>query len=95
MTPEQTSGGKADQTVNQHFDVQVYDEFVIKGNTGVLRCQIPSFVKEYVTVTSWIRDDGLVIHADSDFGECTSRMVTSSHSPGSEVHPTCHHRAVT
>ncbi|XP_077518347.1 cell adhesion molecule Dscam1-like isoform X2 [Amblyomma americanum] len=54
--------------VNQEFDVQVYDEFVIKGNTGVLRCQIPSFVKEYVTVTSWVRDDGLVIHADSDAG---------------------------
>ncbi|CAN7984994.1 unnamed protein product, partial [Ixodes hexagonus] len=55
-------------SVNQHFDVQVYDEFVIKGNTGVLRCQIPSFVKEYVTVTSWIRDDGFVVHADSDSG---------------------------
>ncbi|KAL3194739.1 hypothetical protein MRX96_045945 [Rhipicephalus microplus] len=52
--------------VNQEFDVQVYDEFVIKGNTGVLRCQIPSFVKEYVSVTSWVRDDGLVIHADTD-----------------------------
>ncbi|XP_075546074.1 cell adhesion molecule Dscam1-like [Dermacentor variabilis] len=54
--------------VNQEFDVQVYDEFVIKGNTGVLRCQIPSFVKEYVTVTSWVRDDGLVVHADTDSG---------------------------
>ncbi|XP_070392553.1 cell adhesion molecule Dscam1-like [Dermacentor albipictus] len=54
--------------VNQEFDVQVYDEFVIKGNTGVLRCQIPSYVKEYVTVTSWVRDDGLVVHADSDSG---------------------------
>ncbi|KAL1467326.1 hypothetical protein MTO96_026209 [Rhipicephalus appendiculatus] len=52
--------------VNQEFDVQVYDEFVIKGNTGVLRCQIPTFVKEYVTVTSWVRDDGLIIHADTD-----------------------------
>ncbi|KAL1479344.1 hypothetical protein MTO96_051923 [Rhipicephalus appendiculatus] len=55
--------------VNQEFDVQVYDEFVIKGNTGVLRCQIPSYVKEYVTVTSWVRDDGLVVHADSDSGK--------------------------
>ncbi|XP_064480163.1 cell adhesion molecule Dscam1-like [Ornithodoros turicata] len=55
-------------SVMQHFEAQVYDEFVIKGNTGVLRCQIPSFVKEYVTVTSWIRDDGLVIHADADTG---------------------------
>ncbi|XP_075741847.1 cell adhesion molecule Dscam1-like [Rhipicephalus microplus] len=60
------SGDVHVRAVNQEFDVQVYDEFVIKGNTGVLRCQIPSFVKEYVSVTSWVRDDGLVIHADTN-----------------------------
>uniref|UniRef100_T1JAL8 Down syndrome cell adhesion molecule-like protein Dscam2 n=1 Tax=Strigamia maritima TaxID=126957 RepID=T1JAL8_STRMM len=42
--------------VMQLYEVQVYDEFVITGNTGVLRCHIPSFVTDYVSVTSWFHD---------------------------------------
>lgn len=43
------------------FDARVYDEFVIRGNIGVLRCSIPSQVRDYVKVISWKRDDGLII----------------------------------
>nr|XP_042900815.1 Down syndrome cell adhesion molecule-like protein Dscam2 [Parasteatoda tepidariorum] len=47
--------------VKQYYEVQVYDEYVIRGNTAVLTCHVPSFVKDYVTVTSWIRDDVLTV----------------------------------
>ncbi|XP_015428966.1 PREDICTED: Down syndrome cell adhesion molecule-like protein Dscam2 [Dufourea novaeangliae] len=42
--------------VRQKYQVQVRDLYVPEGNTGVLRCEIPTFVKEYVAVTSWVRD---------------------------------------
>ncbi|XP_048270397.1 Down syndrome cell adhesion molecule-like protein Dscam2 isoform X5 [Bombus terrestris] len=42
--------------VRQKYEVQVRDVYVLPGNTGVLRCDIPTFVKEYVAVTSWVRD---------------------------------------
>uniref|UniRef100_T1JCP3 Down syndrome cell adhesion molecule-like protein Dscam2 n=1 Tax=Strigamia maritima TaxID=126957 RepID=T1JCP3_STRMM len=42
--------------VLQAYDAQVYDEYVIRENTAVLKCQIPSFVADYVTVTSWVRN---------------------------------------
>ncbi|XP_076177155.1 cell adhesion molecule Dscam2 isoform X1 [Ptiloglossa arizonensis] len=42
--------------VHQKYEVQVRDVYVLAGNTGVLRCEIPTFVKEYVAVTSWIQD---------------------------------------
>ncbi|KAF8796641.1 Down syndrome cell adhesion molecule-like [Argiope bruennichi] len=45
----------------QNFEARVYDEFVIRGNIGVLHCNLPSHVRDYVKVTSWKRDDGLVI----------------------------------
>uniref|UniRef100_T1JK32 Ig-like domain-containing protein n=1 Tax=Strigamia maritima TaxID=126957 RepID=T1JK32_STRMM len=48
--------------VKQFYKVQVYDEFVIKGNIAVLKCHVPSFVKDYITVTSWLKDD-VDIHA--------------------------------
>lgn len=45
----------------QEYQAHVYDEYVIHGNTAVFRCQVPDFMKEFLTVTSWTRDDGLVI----------------------------------
>ncbi|GBM66598.1 hypothetical protein AVEN_73214-1 [Araneus ventricosus] len=47
--------------VLQEYQAHVYDEYVIHGNTAVFRCQVPDFMKEFLTVTSWTRDDGLVI----------------------------------
>ncbi|XP_063872912.1 cell adhesion molecule Dscam2-like [Scylla paramamosain] len=42
--------------VVQEFEVRVYDEYVIRGNTAVLRCVVPPFVRDLVTVTAWVRD---------------------------------------
>lgn len=30
------------------------EEYVLRGNSAILKCHIPSFVSEYVTVNSWI-----------------------------------------
>ncbi|XP_023213824.1 Down syndrome cell adhesion molecule-like protein Dscam2 [Centruroides sculpturatus] len=48
----------------QQYEIRVYDEFVIRDNTAVLKCSIPSFVRDFVTVKSWYREDGLVIQSD-------------------------------
>ncbi|CAL1281786.1 unnamed protein product [Larinioides sclopetarius] len=47
--------------IKQRFDPQVYDDFVVRGNTAVLKCHLPTFVREYVAVDSWIRDDKQVL----------------------------------
>nr|XP_042906082.1 Down syndrome cell adhesion molecule-like protein Dscam2 [Parasteatoda tepidariorum] len=47
--------------VLQHYEIRLFDEFVLKGNMGVLRCPIPSFASDYVRVTSWERIDGFLI----------------------------------
>ncbi|XP_022243949.1 Down syndrome cell adhesion molecule-like protein Dscam2 isoform X2 [Limulus polyphemus] len=43
------------------YEVQTKDEIVIRGNTAILYCHLPKYVKEYVTVTSWEREDGMTI----------------------------------
>ncbi|XP_068213179.1 cell adhesion molecule Dscam2-like isoform X2 [Palaemon carinicauda] len=48
--------------VVQEFEVRVYDEYVIRGNTAVLRCNVPSFVRDLVSVTSWVRDHAYHIY---------------------------------
>lgn len=40
--------------VSQAYDVKFWEEYVLRGNAAILKCQIPSFVSEYVSVTSWI-----------------------------------------
>ncbi|CAH0562134.1 unnamed protein product [Brassicogethes aeneus] len=47
--------------VNQHYEVAVYHTHVSAGNTAVLGCVIPAFVKEHVTVTSWSRDESILL----------------------------------
>ncbi|KAL3174686.1 hypothetical protein MRX96_011083 [Rhipicephalus microplus] len=47
--------------VAQEYKTKVYDEFVVRGNTAVLQCQMPSFVREDVEVTGWLREDGFFI----------------------------------
>lgn len=54
--------------VKQKYEVQVYDEYVISGNTAVLRCQVPSYVTEYIMVTSWIQDGIINIYPNTDTG---------------------------
>lgn len=58
--------------VRQHYDVQVYRAHVLAGNTAVLSCVIPSYVKEHVTVTSWFRDDSILLPGRADMGKYIS-----------------------
>lgn len=56
------------KVVHQSFKLQVYDEFVIKENTAIMRCHIPSIVRDYVRIVAWLRDDHQI-------------LVTASHNP--------------
>ncbi|XP_077561118.1 cell adhesion molecule Dscam1-like [Haemaphysalis longicornis] len=47
--------------VLEKFVASVYDVYVVRGNSAVLRCHVPPVVKDYVTVTSWVLDDGVTI----------------------------------
>lgn len=44
--------------VQQFYNSRVIDEYVLKGNTGILKCLVPSFVSDFVQIVSWVADDG-------------------------------------
>ncbi|XP_008186273.1 Down syndrome cell adhesion molecule-like protein Dscam2 isoform X32 [Acyrthosiphon pisum] len=48
--------------VNQMYASEVVTEYVIRGNTAILKCTIPSFVADFVVVNSWISSDGQEYH---------------------------------
>uniref|UniRef100_A0A1B0AGD7 Ig-like domain-containing protein n=1 Tax=Glossina pallidipes TaxID=7398 RepID=A0A1B0AGD7_GLOPL len=45
------------RSVNQFYEAEVVSEYVIKGNTAVLKCTIPSFVADFVKVEAWLASD--------------------------------------
>lgn len=53
--------------VSQSYESQVYDEYVIKGNAAILKCNIPSFVSDHVEITEWIDSNGLQYTRDDHF----------------------------
>lgn len=50
--------------VAQFYQTRVIDEFVLRGNSAILKCNLPSFVSDFVTVDAWLSDDGLEYRAN-------------------------------
>lgn len=66
--------------VQQFYQTRVIDEFVLRGNAAVLKCNLPSFVADFVYVEAWIADDGTEILPNTDeFGTCIQRITCHSH----------------
>jgi hypothetical protein len=42
---------------------------VTRGNMAVLRCIVPSFVRDFLSVTSWLQDQKFNIYPSSDGGK--------------------------
>lgn len=54
--------------VAQHYPTDVYDEYVIRGNSAILKCQIPSFVADFVDVISWQTNENISFFPDNIYG---------------------------
>ena len=63
--------------VHQSYQTDVNLEHVIRGNSVVIRCSIPSYVADYITVESW-RVDETDIFADQ-WG--TSKLLSPPYPP--------------
>lgn len=64
--------------VRQKYEVQVRDAYVFSGNTGVLRCEIPAFVKEYIAVTSWVQDSVFNIYPSHESGKLYTGIILNA-----------------
>lgn len=55
--------------VQQLYDTDVNKEYAIRGNSAVMKCVVPSFVADFVTVVSWHTDDGEEFFPSGDYGK--------------------------
>lgn len=54
--------------VSQAYVTVTNDAHVIVGNSALLKCEIPSFVADFVTVESWADNEGGHYHKKSGDG---------------------------
>lgn len=67
--------------VAQPYQPEILTEYVIRGNSAILKCSIPSYIAEFVTVEAWIREDGEVyIPEDPAVGQGTRGVSSLSFS---------------
>lgn len=55
--------------VAQHYDTDVNKEYIIRGNSAILKCQIPSFVADFVSVVSWHTDQDETFYPNEKYGQ--------------------------
>lgn len=58
--------------VSQHYEEDIHKAFVIRGNSAILKCDIPSFVADFVNVISWHTDQEENFYPDTEYGVCNS-----------------------
>jgi hypothetical protein len=66
--------------VSQFYEAEVNNEYVIRGNSALLKCSIPSFVADFVSVISWQDNEGetyLSIYANNS-GVGASQLTNGS-----------------
>ncbi|XP_058116716.1 cell adhesion molecule Dscam2 [Anopheles coustani] len=51
--------------IHQFYKTRVIDEYVLNGNAAILKCLIPSFIADFISVTSWVADDGTEIELNA------------------------------
>ncbi|XP_064216072.1 Down syndrome cell adhesion molecule isoform X9 [Tribolium castaneum] len=53
--------------VAQSFEVEADNEYVIRGNSAVMKCEVPSFVSDFVQVENWQDSNGNMYLPGDDY----------------------------
>ena len=54
--------------VSQFYVTEAENEYVIRANSAIMKCKIPSFVSEFVQVDQWVANDGTIYMVGDDYG---------------------------
>lgn len=64
--------------VPQSYSVNVMDESILRGNSAILKCHIPSFVADFIVVDSWVEDEEREIYPQADVTASGKPLAISS-----------------
>ena len=62
--------------VTQNYVTEPINEYVIVGNDAIMKCSIPSFMSDFISVVGWTDNSGNEFHIQSQepkLGKCDER----------------------
>ena len=59
---------------SQVYKTSGNEEYVINGNDVIMKCNIPSFVADFVQITGWIDSEGKEYLLDNDYGNSIVKL---------------------
>ncbi len=54
------------KVTGQFYKAEILNEYVMLGNDALVKCNIPSFVGDFVSVDAWVSDRGEEFYAASN-----------------------------
>ena len=66
--------------VTQPYRSAVVEEYILEGNSAVLKCTVPSFVADFITVHAWVEETtGDTFYATNEYGrQCAAQPFATS-----------------
>lgn len=58
--------------VAQPYEAEADNEYVIRGNAAIMKCEVPSFVSDFVHVEMWSDSEGGAYYPGKDAGNARS-----------------------
>lgn len=52
--------------VIQPYEAEADNEYVIRGNSAIMKCEIPSYVSDFIVVDMWVDSDGGSYYPNTD-----------------------------
>lgn len=65
--------------VNQQYDPEVQNPAAFIGSNVLMKCNIPTFVKDYVSVISWLQEPSFNIYPATESGKYYIILQISAH----------------
>lgn len=54
--------------VTQAYESEAENEYVIRGNNVVIKCKIPSYAADFISIVSWFDSDDTEFTPNNNFG---------------------------
>ena len=84
-----TSNINTISVASQAYKTSSNEEYIIIGNDALMKCLIPSFVADFVSVINWEDSEGNLIFANNNFGNDRPESVALRVKEGTSNLKTC------
>lgn len=61
--------------VIQEYQAEAHNVYAIRGNSVVVKCEVPSFVADFVSVIGWVDSENNNYDPNADYGNFKTVLI--------------------